>query len=267
MNEDSFQCVGRIYPDTLDSREEKINNCEDFWQIYSVCDGLGGAGIGDIAGRVIQGAICELRRGFPLLDPMNFDFARYIQAFVDQADAALRGRLSRFARLPVGCSLALIMFAGDTAYTMSIGNCRCYLYRQQKLYVMTRDLRLNEDRDERPLLFFGNHPGSQHLRAHNLTEMTVQAGDQFLIVSDGFTRAMEAQDIQHVMERPSRWADLVANLFQTARRYDASEDQTILGLHVESRRVFADPYESCDDEDIKIWPGSARQRRKPLLQN
>lgn len=240
--------MGRIYPDTLDSMEEKLEFCEDYWQIYSVTDGIGGAGIGDISSRFVQGVLCECRKSFPQLDPLNFSFAPYIQAFTDEADSGLQDRLTRYAELPVGCSLALIMLAGEQCFTMSIGSCRIYLIRSGRLYQMTRDHCLEEDSGSRPLLFFGNHPGSIHLMAQNLTRMTIQPEDRFLIMSDGMLDALLDEDIIRIMNRPDSFQQQINSLFRTARRFDARDNQTVMGLRIESRMAFSEPYASYEKE-------------------
>lgn len=218
-----------------------MNSCDDFWQIYSVTDGMGGAGVGDISSRFIQGFLCDLKKDFGYLDPLNFNFAEYIQGFIDHADQALRERLKRFSELPVGCSLALIMFAGDHCFTMSIGSCRIYLYREGQLFRMSKDHYLADDMESRPLLFFGNHPGTIYLKAHNLTQMVIQPDDLFLICSDGVTAALQDNDIRWILDKPAPLGTQVGSLFQTARRYDARDNQSILGIRVESRRIFSEP--------------------------
>lgn len=241
LNEDSFQLQGWIYPDTLNSREQKIDQSDDYWQIFAVTDGMGGAGVGDIASRVIQSYLMDLRSDFSLLDPYSFSFATYIQDFLTKADQGLQMRLRKQANQAVGCSLALLMMAGETCYTMAVGNCRIYLYREGYLYRMTEDHVLNDDASDRPLLFLGNHPGIHQLRAQNLKHMQVQAGDHFFLCTDGITNALDDEDIKWVLDKTSPIQTYVESLFQNARRYDARDNQTILGLKIKSRRVFTGP--------------------------
>ncbi|MDO5033433.1 MAG: protein phosphatase 2C domain-containing protein [Eubacteriales bacterium] len=238
MNEDSFQLQGRIYPDTLNSREQKIDECDDYWQIFAVTDGMGGAGVGDIASRVVQSYLLELRADFSLLNPYNFSFSNYIQDFLTKVDLALRERLRKQADQAVGCSLALLMLAGESCYTMAIGNCRIYLYRQGQLYRMSQDHVLGDDGSGRPLLFLGNHPGIKHLRAQNLKHMQVQPDDHFFLCTDGITAALQDEDIKWVLDKNSPLETYVESLFQNARRYDARDNQTILGLKIKGRRIF-----------------------------
>ncbi len=243
INEDSFQINGRIYPDTLNSREQKLHNSDDYWQLYSITDGIGGAGVGDISSRVVQSFIIDMQKRFSELDPYYFNFNQYIQNFVNHADKALQERLAKVEGEHAGCSLALILFAGDICYTMSIGNCRIYLYREGKLFRMTEDHVLHDDPEARPLLFLGKHPGIVHLKAQNLKRMQVRAEDHFLLLSDGVTGALQDEDIQWILDKPMPLQAYVESIFQNARRYDARDNQTVLGLKVESRRAFSNPYE------------------------
>lgn len=261
LNEDSFQLQGRIYPDTLNAREQKIDQSDDYWQIYAVTDGMGGAGVGDIASRVVQSDIMDLRSDFSLLDPYSFSFAAYIQNFLTQTDHSLQMRLRKQADQPVGCSLALLMLAGETCYTMAIGSCRIYLYRGGYLYRMTEDHVLDDSSFDRPLLFLGNHPGIYQLRAQNLKHMQVQPGDHFFICTDGITDALDDEDIKWVLDKDSPIETYVESLFQNARRYDARDNQTILGLKIKSRRIFTGP-ESSD----LLYPDRRHPGASPLTQ-
>lgn len=258
LNEDSFQLQGRIYPDTLNSREQKIDESDDYWQIFAVTDGMGGAGVGDIASRVVQSYLMELRSDFSLLDPYSFSFAAYIQDFLTKADQGLQMRLRKQADQPVGCSLALLMLAGETCYTMAVGSCRIYLYRDGYLYRMTEDHVLNDDASDRPLLFLGNHPGIHQLRAQNLKHMQVQAGDHFFLCTDGMTNALDDEDIKWVLGKTSPIQTYVESLFQNARRYDARDNQTILGLKIKSRRVFTGPGTSDLLYPDRRYPGTSQ---------
>lgn len=238
LNEDSFLLDGRIYPDTLNAREQKIGHNEDYWQVYAVTDGMGGAGIGDISSRLVQSYLIELSDDFTLLDPYSFNFREYMQAFLNTTDQTLQERLKKHDGDALGCSLALIMFSGERCYTMSIGNCRIYLYRSGQLFRMSEDHVLADNLGERPLLFMGKRPGIPSLKAQNLKQMIVQPGDHFLICSDGITNSLMDEDIKWVLDKPSPLQSYAESLFQNARRFDARDNQTILALRVESRRIF-----------------------------
>lgn len=187
---------------------------------------------------MVQKEICDLQRTFDELDPLNFNFASYIQTFLDRTDYQLREQLKTHPE-PVGCSLALVMFVGDQCYTMSIGSCQILLLRDDELYHMTRDHRLEEDPQSRPLLFLGNHPGTLHLKAQNMNRMELHPGDLLLICSDGLADALQDEQILHILSRPAPFEEQISDVFTTARRYRSSDNQTVLALKVESRRIFS----------------------------
>lgn len=206
--------------------------------MYSVTDAMGGAVVGDMSGRLVQSQLVQLQEAFPALDPLVFDFSRYIQDFVDVTDHALSERLKKYKDLPVGSSLALLMIGGQKCYTMAIGSCRIYLLRDGKLHPMTKDHVLPNDRDARPLLYFGNRQGSKYLKASNLNYMKMREGDVFLLVTDGVTKALTDQDIAHIFTKPAPFNEQVRSVFLTARRYDANDNQTVLGVKLEGSRLF-----------------------------
>jgi hypothetical protein len=54
VNEDSFSCGDRVYPDMITGSEEQSLGASDYTQVYIVTQGFGGSGAGDLAGRIIQ---------------------------------------------------------------------------------------------------------------------------------------------------------------------------------------------------------------------
>lgn len=240
LNEDSFQISRKVYPDTLDAFEQKADSCEDYWQIYAVTDGCGGAGVGDIASRLVQEQIIRLAEGFPSLEPFHFSFPDYLRRFLRETDQALRERLSRHAGEVVGASLALLLFAGERCFAMSLGTCAIDLYRQGKLYRMCpgENLRLGE---RVPHNILGYRPHGQLLQIGGLQQMLVQAEDRFLLMSDGIWQAAGMGEIQWIFNKPAPLSMQTQNIFEHARRNNPLDNQTVLGLEVVSRRAMSDP--------------------------
>lgn len=253
INEDGFFIQGKLYPDTLDAKESHFASTRDFWQIYAVADGLGGPGVGDIATRYVLGSLRDFLVSLPTFDPDDFDFASAIQSFADTTDQGLRERLHRYQDRPAGCSLALLLFSGQTGYCMSIGSCRIYMVRQHRLYQMTKDQRLQEDADERPLLFFGNHPGVMRLKVQNLYTLDLQEGDTFLIMSDGLSSAVNERAIRLAVNGNVLFEEKLSALFEFGRQLNPADNASLLGICLETR----------PDDGTLVYHGSTERPLQP----
>lgn len=221
----------RIYPDTLDYFEENAHDSDEFWQVYSVTDGMGGPGIGDISGRLVQEMLIRDVRALQSEDPQTFNFPEFIQEWLIKADSHLRKRLEKHRDLPVGCSIALVLIAGRVAYTMSLGTNRIYLYRDSELTQLTRDHVLGDGDDEvRPLVFLGNHPGTGRLKAQNLNKIDLLPGDKFLLLSDGMF--LENEKFEELFAKDESLRQTARSIYLNAQQTRSSENKSLIALEI-----------------------------------
>ncbi len=226
-NQDSLLCNRRFLPDTMQNFEEVANSSDKCWQIYAVTDGMGGSGIGDISGRLVQEMLVEHIAGLQDQDIEEFDFVKFIQNFLDNADKSLQKRLKKYSGKPVGCSLALVLICDSVAYTMSVGSNSIMMMREQQLYAMTKKHELDE-KGGRPLVFLGNHPGIGRLKAHNLNRIDLESGDLIILMTDGM--ADDIDKLEPIFASEDNLAEKAAKVYQQAESHNPLDNKSMIVL-------------------------------------
>lgn len=232
VNEDTFQCMKRIYPDTLDRFELQYGKCDAHWQVYSVTDGMGGSGVGDISGRLVQNILIQHVSDLGNTDPLTFDFAEFSTDFLNEVNIHLEERLAKYRNIDVGCSLAFILINGATAYTFSIGSNRIYLIRNHKAYQVTKEH--CQKNSSKPVLYLGNLKDPQKYEPQNMNKLSLQQDDILFIVSDGIYQKYSDQQIINLFEQHENFVEFI-NAFEKKLAADTAEDdQTILALKIKN---------------------------------
>lgn len=232
INEDSFHCMKRIYPDTLDRYELQYGKCEDHWQIYSVTDGMGGSGVGDISGRIVQDMLIQHVAELGVSDPQTFDFASFSQNYLADVNERLDERLAKYKTIDVGCSLAFVLINGSTAYTFSMGSNRIYLIRNKKLHRVTKDH--SKDASDKPALYLGNLSNPRKYEPQNMNKLALEKEDSLLIVSDGIYEHLSDREILERITSKSSFVDAIKSFEEEINQVKYSDDTTILGLKVKN---------------------------------
>ncbi|MFL1551650.1 PP2C family protein-serine/threonine phosphatase [Pseudomonas sp. D47] len=163
--------------------------------LWAVADGMGGHHGGDIASRLIVDSLTQLSTAG--------DFEQRVEQ-VRQCLHWINRRLSQEMTLisesqgkVMGSTVVVLLVDGTRAVCIWAGDSRCYLWRGQHLYQLSRDHSLLQQLlDEQQLSI---EQAQQHPSAHALTqaiggddrlgldilEFSVQPGDVLLLCSDG----------------------------------------------------------------------------------
>ncbi|NLM18594.1 MAG: hypothetical protein GX217_01045 [Clostridiaceae bacterium] len=222
----------RIYPDTLDKLEIQSGQSEDHWQVYSITDGMGGSGIGDLSGRMVQETLIQEVASLGELDPQTFDVVDFTYNFINLAQDKLIERLARYKGQEVGCSLAFLLVNGSLAYTMSIGTNRIYLIREQKIYPMVKEHRTIVEGIGKPLKYFGNVPINLDIKPENLNKLILKPDDMVLLVSDGIYSLMSDAEILDLSLSDPSFIKVINNFHDYLNVKQVDDDSTILGLKI-----------------------------------
>lgn len=168
--------------------------------LWVVADGMGGHRGGDIASQMIVSSLANLPRQGCLdgrlddvrqcLQRVNRRLAREMTVSVDQHDDT------------IGSTVVALLIEGKRAACLWAGDSRCYLWRGNRLYQLSRDHSVLQHLiDEKQML---PDQAAQHPAAHALTravgaadslcldviELDVNQGDVFLLCSDGLYQAL-----------------------------------------------------------------------------
>jgi PPM family protein phosphatase len=178
--------------------------------VFAVADGMGGHAAGEVASGIAVDALCDLwPDGGPVDDP-----ADPLSRTVVHANAEIRRR-SQTEMDKRGMGTTLTAFAiqpsGDRGLIAHVGDSRAYRLREGRLEQLTKDHTWVQERVDAGVLSAGNarnHPyssiltrvlGTEETVDPDMIELAMQAGDLYLLCSDGLSGMVEDQQIATVL--------------------------------------------------------------------
>lgn len=226
-------------------------------RLFAVADGMGG----HVGGAVASGLVVETLRGFfergeaggPTLIPgyggepsageRRMDMA--IRLTQRAVTAAAKGQLEE-----MGSTLVALHVGGNAALVAHVGDSRAYRLRGGELSQLTEDHSLlaalraqgsEKLADSLPARYQGMVTRSLGPLGDSLADLRVvdvEAGDVFLLCSDGLSGVLEPEDLASLMRQPSA-ADASRSLVDAA--YAAGGLDNITAIVVRVGAAPADP--------------------------
>ncbi|MEE1924032.1 PP2C family serine/threonine-protein phosphatase [Pseudomonas sp. 148P] len=209
--------------------------------LWAVADGMGGHQRGDLASRMVVDSLRSL--------PADGCFAQRLKRLRECLHWVNR-RLSQELTLPehqqgttVGTTVVAMLLEEDRMACVWAGDSRCYLWRRQRLYQLSRDHSLLEhlvtQQRMRP------QEAASHPRAHALTkavgaherlsldilELHTEPGDVLLLCSDGLYEDLSCEAVSRSLGLTSPEA-AVAHLFECALRGPARDNLTAVVIRL-----------------------------------
>jgi protein phosphatase len=216
--------------------------------VYVVCDGMGGAAGGEVASRMTVDTL--LRR---MTEGEGEEFGRRrdrLHAAIEEANRVVLERAEREPGLSgMGTTLvALLLDSADNparALVAHAGDSRCYLLRGGRLTRMTQDhslvdeqVRLGtmtvEEAERSPFRSVITRAiGTQPSVTEEAQEMAIQAGDVFLLCSDGLTREVKEEDIARLLGAGQDLERAAQRLVEEANENGGRDNVTTLVVQVQ----------------------------------
>ncbi|MDF3198698.1 serine/threonine-protein phosphatase [Pseudomonas sp. 1912-s] len=171
---------------------------------WAVADGMGGHQAGDIASQMVVDSLASLP-GQGSLDERVEATRRCLQWLNRRLGEELT-LAGQGADCIMGSTVVALLLQGDRAACVWAGDSRCYLWRGQTLYQLSRDHSLCEQLvDQRVSLEQARaHPdaraltraiGSRAPLNPQVLELGTMAGDVFLLCSDGLYQALSHYEL------------------------------------------------------------------------
>ena len=192
-------------------------------RLLAIADGMGGHAGGEVASKIVIGAIEELDEDRPNSDGDTITSLR--EAVEDANDSlaeAVRGDVSLEG---MGTTLTALRFAGSTFGVVHIGDSRAYLLRDEQLTQITHDdtyVQSLVDAGRLTLDEASQHPRkSVILRALNgvsiepdVSIREARLGDRYLLCTDGLTDVVRAATLLEALSEgdPQDCADRLVAL-------------------------------------------------------
>jgi protein phosphatase len=210
--------------------------------VFVVCDGMGGAAAGEIASSL---AIDEMMRLLADGTPT----APTVDAATDaitQANQLIYSRSQSNAHL-CGMGTTLVALVADERHIriLNIGDSRCYSLRKGRLAQVTLDHSLVEEQLRlgrmtksealrSPLKnVITRALGTQSLVTPDLFELDAEAGDIFLLCSDGLTRELTDPQIETILQSNLPLDEICTQLIKAANKAGGHDNITCLLIRVE----------------------------------
>jgi serine/threonine protein phosphatase PrpC len=219
--------------------------------LFIVADGMGGHNAGDVASHMAVGAVVDFiratHRGGDITWP--FPMNRGLSVPSNRVDVALRIANQRVhdagetdaERAGMGTTIVVLLVEGGRIVVGHVGDSRAYLWRKGVLQQMTEDhtwLNAIEDAGDEDLQ---NHP-LRHVLTHgigmgpdlspSLFETALEAGDRWLLCSDGVHGVLDHGTLQGTLDAPDP-QQAAADVVKRSLAAGTTDNATAIVLNVE----------------------------------
>jgi protein phosphatase len=207
--------------------------------LFVVADGMGGAQAGEVASKAAVAAFeAELPPGPP---------ERILEQTIKVANRAIHAQAQsdpNLAGMGTTTTAAIVDPEAEEVAIGHVGDSRAYRYRNGKLERLTRDHSLVEEMRRKGQLTEAqaeDHPqrsiitralGPEPEVDVDLQTVPAQAGDVFLICSDGLTTMLDDEHIARVLRRASSMSAAVRALVDEANRAGGRDNITVLAFEL-----------------------------------
>jgi serine/threonine protein phosphatase PrpC len=223
-NEDSFLCAPEL-------------------GLYAVADGMGGHQAGERASRM---AVERLRDALvlPEKEMARDEVLGVLRRAMVHAGAAIFDAAQSDPDLSgMGTTLTAVLFHGGRVFVTHVGDSRAYLYRDGKAQQLTDDHSWVQEQVRAGLLT--EHEARESRFRHIITRSVgferevqvdgeiwpVQAGDCYLLCSDGLSNHLEEGDLGRVLSA-SFYRDVPRRLIDLANDRGGDDNITVVLIHV-----------------------------------
>jgi serine/threonine protein phosphatase PrpC len=209
--------------------------------VFVVADGMGGAQAGEVASKA---AAESFDRELPAAVPPE----RVLEETIKSANRAIHTQAQKdpaLAGMGTTTTAAIVDVESEEVAIGHVGDSRAYRYREGKLERLTRDHSLVEEMRRKGQLTEAQaeeHPqrsiitralGPEPEVEVDLQTVPAQAGDIFLICSDGLTTMLDDEHIARLLGRAATMQSAVRALVDEANRAGGRDNITVVLFRVE----------------------------------
>jgi protein phosphatase len=214
--------------------------------VYVVCDGMGGAAAGEIASSMAVDTVLRLLSSRSEVDSGAAPLEEAVEEAVRAANEAIHSRAEGDFQLNgMGTTLAGLVTEERRVLVFNVGDSRSYLLRGRKLEQISQDHSLVEEQvrmgritpaeaQRSPLRnVITRALGTQPSVEPDIFELEAEAGDIFLLCSDGLTGEVPDLQIESLLAADLPLDQICANLVEAANQAGGHDNITCLLVRAE----------------------------------
>ena len=236
--QDNFLCGRLTYADQalplLASGVQTENR-----QFYAVFDGVGGQGSGKEAALLAAQTLQKYRERY--LADSRKDMDKYSIMYLMEVNTKICEIGTNQSGTRTGASAALFCMDERRGYVYNIGDCRAYLLRSGKFYLLSEDhteanrlyqlgavneRQYRECNRKRRLTQYLGIPVEELVIKPHKTSFRLKRGDRILLCTNGLTRLLEEREIKNLLRKPSERS--AEEILERIRAKDSRDDCTVL---------------------------------------
>lgn len=255
VNEDTFSCQGRIYPDMISGHEEKSIGSTDYTQLYVVTEGFGGPTVGDLSGRVAQSLAHEMADNLDAFRENTLDFEAFTRAFLTEADHKIKSQIKNKSGQPSGTSLCLLLIDGNEAYVLNIGSTTSFLFRENELMRLTKP---NLAENGLPSIWLGQK-GPLELEQFQpcINHLVLTPGDIILLATHSVYSAYSSNELKQEFLSPDAFTGTIRSIHENSVKGRELINHTTLAIKVQNLDLnysVPPPLNAGNSQDTKPNP-------------
>ncbi|MFA6807980.1 MAG: Stp1/IreP family PP2C-type Ser/Thr phosphatase [Eubacteriales bacterium] len=212
--------------------------------LFAVADGMGGHNAGEVASKI---AIERLVNCASQLDTIVVgDMENWMRKAIEEAnEEVVEESLRNLATKGMGTTLTAILITKNKVVVGHVGDSRIYLWRENMLSQISEDhsmvnelLRLGQISEEGAK----NHPhkhvlsralGVEKVVKIDCFQLEVQAGDVFVLCTDGFSNVINDDEMIDEFSQPRSWDIHLEKLKKSVLERGAPDNFTVVCCEME----------------------------------
>jgi len=215
--------------------------------VYVVCDGMGGAAAGEVASALAVGEVLRVLSGRPEAESDAAPLEDVVEEAIRAANQTIYSHAQSDSQLlGMGTTLVGLAVEGRRVLVFNVGDSRCYRMRNSTLVQISQDHSLVEEQVRLGRLTHAEALRSPHRNVitralgtestvePDLFELRAEAGDLFLLCSDGLTGELPDPLIESMLAADLSLNELCARLVAAANRAGGRDNITCLLVRAES---------------------------------
>ncbi len=264
-NEDNF-LVADIAGDVagLPGGEIRTGELGSRGLVLAVCDGMGGAAAGEVASQMAVDTLFEVMTTFEPTGEHD-DFARRLVVAIEEAGSRIysAAKMDR-TRRGMGTTSTVAGLVDEVLFVGQVGDSRCYVLRDGKLTLVTKDQSLVNQLIEAGQLTEEEADQFEHsniiLQALGTTErvsvdltfLELRRGDRIMLCSDGLSGLVHAEMMRETLLEERDLQTCAARLIEMANNGGGHDNITCIVADFDGEGLA--PLEAAPEPSYQQYP-------------